>query len=214
MARLTAPLLSLGASGSIGKAIVFASWKGISYARRHVIPENPKSTAQVAVRNVFSTLSELWKRMPTLGRAPFAAYVTGLALTDRNRHIQRNVVPLRDDGNFTGYFWSCGTGQGIPLASFVTAPGVNRINCTMVLPTAPVGHTLYSAVLAAILTGDPTTGLVRTMLADEDLTGAANPRILNVPAGTYATGGWLVWTRDSDSTLWYSEALRSSVLIA
>lgn len=214
MARLIAPLLSLGASGQIGNAIVFAEWKGLPYARRYVIPENPQSTAQTEVRNVFTTLSDMWKRMPALARAPFAAYVTGIALTDRNRHIQRNVVPLRADGNFTGYFWSCGTGQGIPLASFVTTPGVNRINCTMVLPTAPVGHTLYSAVLAAVLTGDPTDGIIRTVLADQDLTGAANPRIINVPAGTYATGGWLIWTRDSDGTLWYSEALRSSVLIA
>src|SRR5215467_10281648 len=51
MARTTSPLLSLGASGSIGKSIVFGTWKGLSYARQYVVPQNPKTTAQTATRN-------------------------------------------------------------------------------------------------------------------------------------------------------------------
>ncbi|MBA7535453.1 hypothetical protein ES705_27709 [subsurface metagenome] len=46
MAKLKAPLLSLGASGAIGKALVFFGWKGIDAVREYVIPSNPKSTAQ------------------------------------------------------------------------------------------------------------------------------------------------------------------------
>lgn len=214
MARLTAPLFSLAASGTLAKAITFSNWKGIAYARTRVIPANPKTDGQTDIRNVFTTLSELWKRMPTLGRHPFDAAVQGKPLTARNKHLQVNAKALFEDGNFTGYVWSVAGGQAVPLATFVTTPAPNRINCTATGPTAPVGYTLYSMVLAAIEEGDPTELLTRTMLANEDTTGALNPRIIDVPSGTYATGGWLVWTRDSDSKTFYSAALRSSVLIA
>ncbi|MBA7590967.1 hypothetical protein ES708_33112 [subsurface metagenome] len=50
MAKLKAPLLSLGASGAIGKAIVYFPWKGINAAREYVIPSNPKTTLQTTQR--------------------------------------------------------------------------------------------------------------------------------------------------------------------
>ncbi len=46
MAKLKAPLLSLGASGQLGKTLVFFNWKGLDVAREYVIPANPKTTAQ------------------------------------------------------------------------------------------------------------------------------------------------------------------------
>lgn len=46
MAKLKAPLLSLGASGAIGKSIVFFPWKGLDVAREYVIPSNPQTDAQ------------------------------------------------------------------------------------------------------------------------------------------------------------------------
>lgn len=50
MAKLKAPLLSLGASQQLGKALVFFSWKGLDVVREYVIPANPKSTAQMLQR--------------------------------------------------------------------------------------------------------------------------------------------------------------------
>lgn len=46
MAKLKAPLLSLGASGAIGKALVFFPWKGLNVAREYVTPANPQTDAQ------------------------------------------------------------------------------------------------------------------------------------------------------------------------
>lgn len=46
MAKLKAPLLSLGASGALGKTMVFFNWKGLDVVREYVIPANPKSDAQ------------------------------------------------------------------------------------------------------------------------------------------------------------------------
>lgn len=50
MAKLKAPLLSLGASGAIGKSIVYFPWKGLDAAREYVVPSNPKTTAQTTQR--------------------------------------------------------------------------------------------------------------------------------------------------------------------
>ncbi|MBA7705777.1 hypothetical protein ES703_114616 [subsurface metagenome] len=46
MAKLKAPLLSLGAQGAIGKTLVFFGWKGLDVVREYVVPANPKTDAQ------------------------------------------------------------------------------------------------------------------------------------------------------------------------
>ena len=49
MAKLKAPLLSLGATGSIAKTLTFFPWKGINAVREYVIPtysDTPLQTAQ------------------------------------------------------------------------------------------------------------------------------------------------------------------------
>ncbi len=54
MAKLKAPLLSFGASGAIGKAIVYFPWKGLDCVREYVVPANPKSDAQQDQRGYFT----------------------------------------------------------------------------------------------------------------------------------------------------------------
>lgn len=54
MAKLKAPLMSLGARGQLGKALVFFPWKGLDVVREFVVPANPKSTAQLAQRTLFT----------------------------------------------------------------------------------------------------------------------------------------------------------------
>lgn len=50
MAKLKAPLMSLGASQKLGDALVFFAWKGLNVVREYVIPANPKSPPQVTQR--------------------------------------------------------------------------------------------------------------------------------------------------------------------
>lgn len=50
MAKVTSPLMSLDASGSVAGAITFSKWKGRNYVRQLVIPANPRSSGQVASR--------------------------------------------------------------------------------------------------------------------------------------------------------------------
>ena len=50
MAKLKAPLMSLGASQQLGKALVFFPWKGLNVVREYVVPSNPKTAAQTTQR--------------------------------------------------------------------------------------------------------------------------------------------------------------------
>lgn len=58
MAKVTGPLYSMGASGTIGKAMVHFAWKGINVVREWVIPKNLKSADQGDVRIVFGGLGQ------------------------------------------------------------------------------------------------------------------------------------------------------------
>ena len=50
MAKLKAPLLSLGASQQLGKTLVFFAWKGLNVVREYVVPSNPKTALQTTQR--------------------------------------------------------------------------------------------------------------------------------------------------------------------
>jgi len=58
MAKVTGPLFSMSASGTLGKALVFAGWKGIGYVRQWVVPSNPQSGAQGDVRLILGGLAK------------------------------------------------------------------------------------------------------------------------------------------------------------
>lgn len=60
MAKVTAPLMSMDASGQIGKALVFQ--KG-GQVRQYVVPANPKTTAQMAVRNKLGDIQRALKKL-------------------------------------------------------------------------------------------------------------------------------------------------------
>jgi hypothetical protein len=58
MAKLKAPLLSLGASQQLGKTLVFFPWKGLNVAREYVVPANPRTASQTTQRGYLSDAVE------------------------------------------------------------------------------------------------------------------------------------------------------------
>lgn len=61
MARVQGPGLSIDASGKIADVLVYAKWKGINYVRQWVIPYNPRTPGQVAIRDKFASYVDNWK---------------------------------------------------------------------------------------------------------------------------------------------------------
>lgn len=208
MARLIGPLFSLGASGAIGKALVFAEWKGIDYARQYVIPANPKSADQQEVRGVFTTLNNIWKRMPQLARDPWQAAVRGLALIDRNRHIQASALALKDQSTLDDLVMSVSSGSAVPPVNVVATPGVKTITITADAPPVPPGYTLTSLVGAAIKDGDPSPALDNPTFAAEDVSTPYSIVITTDLAGVHQWGCWAKWLRVADNKIFYSVAVR------
>ena len=56
MARVTGPLMSMEASGTIGRTLTFANWVGRQYVRRWTRPSNPQTAGQMDQRNAFSVI--------------------------------------------------------------------------------------------------------------------------------------------------------------
>lgn len=108
MAKVSGPLFSLDARGQVGKAIVYSFWKGVNYVRQHVVPQNPQSADQVAVRNLITDASQLWETNGTDGTTTIdAAYKTayetaaaGQKYSGFNLYI-RDCVALNGGSSYT-----------------------------------------------------------------------------------------------------------------
>lgn len=77
-----------------------ASWKGINYVRRKVIPANPNSAAQQAVRNSMTRCVTLWRSLSATVKAWLDVYGTNYAMsgfnvfTSKNRALEQVPSPL------------------------------------------------------------------------------------------------------------------------
>ncbi len=59
MAKVTGPLMSLDASGSVGGTATFSKWKGQNYVRLLVTPRNPKSDGMAEVRTKLGVIGKM-----------------------------------------------------------------------------------------------------------------------------------------------------------
>ena len=95
MARVKAPLMSLDASGSVGKSIVFSSWKGRNYVRRHAIPANPNSGLQVGIRSVFKFVTQNFDMLTVGHKAEWTAAALADNITALDAQIRDAITRCR-----------------------------------------------------------------------------------------------------------------------
>ena len=75
---------------------VFSKWRGINYIRSRVIPANPKTDAQVAIRNALKNLVSLWQGAHYSMRINRNGYATGKPYSGFNSFLSDNIVKERD----------------------------------------------------------------------------------------------------------------------
>lgn len=168
MVKLSAPCMSLGASGTLADAITFASWKGRAYARERVIPSNPQSALQVAMRAMLKFLSQAWTSVGSTpkgtwadradaGRySPFNAYVSA----NQRRHREFQPPSQTDPAPETGT---------LPVMTLDSAVGgVRSVDLTFTMTTvndawgimifrSPTGT--YATSLATLIAVIPAPGV-------------------------------------------------------
>lgn len=212
MSKTTAPLLSFDAAGQIAKTMVFSRWKGISYARRYVVPANPKSAEQLLTRTAFSWLQNAWKYAPTTLQAAFDAYASSQQMTGRNAFTKFNLASLRTAANLDLLVFSPGARSGLIAADMVLTPGDDQITVALTAPTLPTGWTISKGVAVAIEQQDPNTGVAFDQTAGED---ASDPYSIVLTglldATTYVVGGWFEFVRPDGLTA-YGQSLNDTAL--
>lgn len=150
MATTIGPLLSIGARGQIGKAIVYSDWKGINTAKKYTIPANPKTTLQEKNRDLFTWCHDAFKYLPQNVQAPWNEYVKGVALTPMNAWQQANQIALKGATNLSMIVFTKPVRSGPPAATITATPGSGSV--TIVGTVAPLiaGWTATNMVAIAM----------------------------------------------------------------
>jgi hypothetical protein len=79
MAKVNGPLMSITASGSFGKTIVYATIRSIQYARIWKTPANPNSAAQQVIRGYFTDAVGAWHAETSSVRTTWDNYAKSIA---------------------------------------------------------------------------------------------------------------------------------------
>jgi hypothetical protein len=191
----------MDASGQIAKTQVYASWKGIAYSRRYVVPSNPRSTDQTLTRNCFKFLNALYQVSPADFRAPWAEAVKGRALTDRNLFVQKNNGTMRTLNTLVGMIGSPAAKGGLP-APVVFTSSANSITATITPPTSlPAGWSVVKGIVAVVLEQDPQTDAEYDMVIGSDSSDPYAPVATGLAGTTdYVAAAWLVYQRSALAT--------------
>lgn len=213
MAKINAPLLSFGGSGTVAGVATYSKWKGVPYVRQRVIPANPRTTAQQLTRTTFALLREMWKIAPPLLVAPWNEFAKGRPFTGMNKFVGENLRVLRGEADFTNFIGSPGARGGLPADSITAVPGGlgGEIDVTFVPPTPPTGWTLTQAVAVAFPDQDPSNYFTGVITALSDAVAPYEINFTGLTAGAdYAVSGWLQWEKP-DGSVAYSVSVTDIV---
>lgn len=219
MSKVTAPLLGFGASGQIGKTQVYAKWRGIAYARRHVVPANPNTTSQQATRGVFSWLSAVWKLMDPSVQAVWTAFAKGKPFTDRNAIIKANLANLRGTdlapvAVVTAFEASPGVKGGLAYPGCVLSDGgTHHAVATMTAPTLPAGWAIVKAHAIAVQQQNANTDQLYTSYYASDAAAPYAPSIALGAAMTAVVSAFFEYTKPDGSTA-FSPSIQAAIVVA
>jgi len=171
MAKVTGPLLSFGAGGQIGKAMVASKWRGIPYFRQYVIPANPQTAAQSATRNVFATMRLMWKVAGPIARSAFDSFASGRPFLGLNAFIGQNIKTMRGEVDMDLFIGSPGAKGGLAMVAATAAAGAGsgEVDATITEPTLPAGWAIVAAQAVAFPDQDPANAFVGPLVEGEDV---------------------------------------------
>ena len=213
MAKVTAPLLAFGASGTIAKVQTYSRWRGIPYARRHVIPANPKSTAQVLTRDIFANYNTRWKQGGPLMRAPWDRFAVGQPFVGRNSYMGKNLKLTRGEADMDLYIGSPGAKGGLPAASLVLASVASLgIEATITAPVPPTSWTLTSGIATCFIDQTPEAAVADVIQEGEQVAIPGDVVFTGLTATTYQVQAWLKWSKP-DSSIAYGASISATILV-
>lgn len=121
MVKIAGPLFSLGASGAVANTIVFSSWKGRPYVRERVVPSNPRTATQVAVRAMLRFLAQQWQFISGSYKDTWRQLAAQTNISPFNAYCAHNMKDWRQ---------SLYPGQQYPVTRVSASPGQPTIATT------------------------------------------------------------------------------------
>jgi hypothetical protein len=137
MAKVTGPLMSMTASGTLGGTLVYSVWKGRAYVRNHVNPANPKSAKQVGVRALFSFLTQVWTSISAACNGDYIAGAAGKSISTFNEFVSQNMARWQNSNAPTQHWPAAEASSGLTVTTMTLTGGVGM--CTIAL--TPSGST-------------------------------------------------------------------------
>lgn len=151
MAQVVAPLMSLGASGTIGKSITFFTWKGRASVRTRVIPHNPQSALQVSVRQMMKFLAQAWASIGSTPQGTWDDLAEAAQISPFNAYQGRNMSRWREFQAPSQSYPAAETGTP-PVATLDSATGgPSYIDVAMTITTL---NDVWGVILFRSPTGD------------------------------------------------------------
>ncbi len=95
MVKLRGPMMSLAASGSLGKKLTFGKALGRPYARRLVIPGNPKTGGQISIRQMIKFLSQQWAGQSSVAQQSWQALADSNKIAPYHAYCKINAARWR-----------------------------------------------------------------------------------------------------------------------
>ena len=189
MAKVTGPLMSMTASGTLGDAIVFSTWKGRPYVRQHVKPANPKSAGQIAIRAVFAGSVAIYKSLNAITQATWIALGASMSITALNAFVQTSIKRFGDGGGPLNEPDQSGDAVLLPptFHSPTVAGKQVSINITAPAGIIPMAYFVYRSKTAAF---SPSPGAVVKLL----------PGSSNVFIDSPGTGTWYYAAASSNAS--------------
>ena len=208
MAKITGPLLSLSASGTIASSMTYSRWKGIGYVRQRVIPANPNTAAQQGTRQTFSWLNAVARQMDANLMEAWEAYAGLNRMTARNAIIRFNLADLIGEADLTNVILSPPVRNGPPIASAPITPGSEELEIAPVAPTLPTGWSIDQAFATAIRDQDPQSGTLYASTTDVDTASPWSITLTGLTASVdYVVGVWFRYLRP-DLTYAYGQSFQ------
>lgn len=91
MAKVTGPLYSVKASGTVADSFTFGSWKGIAWVRTWFKPANPQSPAQTNNRDALKILVSEWQSASSETKDTYDTFAEGKKQSGFNIFVGRGM---------------------------------------------------------------------------------------------------------------------------
>lgn len=140
----------MGATGSIGGIMTFSSWKGRPFVRRLVIPANPDTGPQRAVRAFFSWGSKEWAQLTALQKATWVAPAAPTNVLPFNAFMKQGQNNAKQDLGFQIEYPNVAVAAPLVPTLPSATGGVGQAT---IVWTDPVGAQHFGVIVYADSTG-------------------------------------------------------------